>query len=98
MIQVSFLCALFSICLILVVAIRPYKENFRNFIHFAHEGGLIFINGGIIYFVQMENANEPVGSKIVNGEIISIVLRIHLSLAMLWGLFRSYNYLKGLRE
>lgn len=53
MAQVGFLCALFSIFLILVVVFRPYKENFRNFIHFAHEGGLIFINGGIIYFVQM---------------------------------------------
>ena len=57
MVQVSILCAMFSIYLIVVVAFRPYQDNLRNFIHFAHEGGLVFINGGIIFFLQMVAAN-----------------------------------------
>ena len=84
--------------MIVVIVLRPYKDNFRNFIHFAHEGGLIFINGGIIYFLKMVEDNEPVGSKIVNGEIISIVVIIHLSIALLWGIFRSYLHLKMIKD
>ena len=67
MIQVAVLCAMFTIYMIVVVALRPYKDHFRNFIHFAHEGGLTFINGGIIYYLNMVEINEPVGSKVING-------------------------------
>jgi hypothetical protein len=51
--QAAILLTIFAIYLILIPVIRPYKDNLRNFVHFAHEGGLTFINGGIIFFIKM---------------------------------------------
>lgn len=90
--------AVFSLVGLAILIVRPYKEHLNNFVLLANEGFLGFFCGGVIYYVKMIERGEPSGAKITNGYILTIVIIIHLCLLMSWSVYRSYFYLKQLRE
>lgn len=93
-----------NICLILVaslmllglVVVRPYTDHLRNVVHIANEVGLIFLGGAFLYYKHYVDIMEPVGTKIICGSIITIVIIVHLSIALIWGIFRAYHFYKQL--
>ena len=63
----------------------------------VNEGFLGFFCGGLIYFIKMVERGDPSGAKITNGYILTIVIIVHICLLSVWGIYRSYFYLKELR-
>lgn len=39
---------------------------------------------------------QPIGTKIICGTIITSVIIAHLSIALVWGLFKSYHFYKDM--
>jgi hypothetical protein len=85
---------LYSLVGLAVLIIRPYHEHLHNFVLLVNEGFLGFYCGGVIFFMYMIKNGEPSGAKITNGYILTIVTIIHLCLLLIWGIYRSYFYLK----
>lgn len=50
----------------------------------------------MLYYQHYVEIMEPVGTKIICGTIITAVIISHLSIALVWGLFKSYHFYKDL--
>jgi hypothetical protein len=81
---------------IYLLALRPYLDNFRNILHFLNEFGIGFVPCGIIYFIKIKEMKEPIGHRIICGEIISYVIIGHLCILLIWAYARAYFFLKEL--
>jgi len=90
------LISLSAMMLLALVILRPYNDHLRNLIHIANEVGLTFIGGAMLYYKHYVDILEPVGTKIICGTIITIVIIVHLSIALIWAIFRVYNFYKEL--
>lgn len=64
--------------------------------HILNEVGLTFLGGAMLYYHHYVDILEPVGTKILCGTIITIVIIFHLSIALIWGIFKIYNFYKEL--
>jgi hypothetical protein len=64
--------------------------------HMAHECGLIAFCVGCLYYRHYIEIKEPVGTKIICGTIMSGGMIAHLSIAVLWALYKSYHFYKEL--
>lgn len=85
-----------SFMLILLVILRPYQDKLRNLIHILHEIGLTFLGGAMLYYQHYLEIKEPIGTQIICGTIITCVIISHLSIAFIWGVFKSYTFYKQL--
>lgn len=85
-----------SLMLVYLVVVRPFQDKLRNLIHILHEIGLTFLGGAMLYYQHYVEILEPVGTKIICGTIITIVIITHLSIALIWGYFKAYNFYKKL--
>lgn len=50
----------------------------------------------MLYYQHYVEIMEPVGTKIICGTIITSVIIAHLSIALVWGLFKSYHFYKDM--
>jgi len=73
---------------------RPFIDNIRTALTFLNEFGIGFIPCGIIYFIKIKQMKEPIGHKIICGEIITYVIIAHLSILIIWAYFRLYYFVK----
>lgn len=62
--------------------------------HIANEVGLVALCVGCLYYLHYIEVGEPVGTKIICGTILTGGMIAHLSVAVLWALFRSYHFYK----
>jgi hypothetical protein len=85
-----------SLMLVVLIILRPYSDHLRNIIHIANEVGLTFIGGGFLYYKHYVDILEPIGTKILCGTIITIVIIIHLSIALIWSILRTYYFYREL--
>ena len=53
---------------------------------------------GIVFYRNYLDAQEPVGTKITCGDILTIGMILHLSIAIIWSLFRAYHFFKEAHE
>ena len=97
-IQAAILMSLSILMLVILLIIRPYQEKLRNIMHIAHEVGLTALAVGYIFYQNYIDAQEPVGTKIMCGDILTIGMIVHLSIAIIWSLFRSYYFFKEAYE
>jgi hypothetical protein len=94
--QCTILIILSSFMLTFLVILRPYQDKLRNLIHILHEIGLTFLGGAMLYYQHYLEINEPIGTQIICGTIITCVIISHLSIAFIWGVFKSYTFYKQL--
>ena len=85
---------LFSVMLLLILFIRPYREHLRNFVHLANEGFLGFFAGGILYYLGMVRKKEVTGAKLTCGNVLTIVIIVHICLLYVWSIYRCYIMLR----
>lgn len=50
----------------------------------------------MLYYQHYVEILEPIGTKIMCGTIITSVIIFHLSIALIWGYFKSYTFYKEL--
>lgn len=84
--------------LLLLIIFRPFQEKLRNVMHVLNEVGLTALGVGCIYYRNYIDAKEPVGTKIMCGDILTIGMIIHLSIAIIWALFRTYYSYQDVKE
>jgi hypothetical protein len=95
-VQCITLIILSSFMLLFLVIMRPYQDKLRNLIHILHEIGLTFLGGAMLYYQNYLEIKEPIGTLIICGTIITGVIIAHLSIALMWGFFKSYTFYKQL--
>lgn len=85
-----------SLMLVYLLIFRPYQDKLRNLIHILNEVGLTFIGGAMSYYQHYMDIKEPMGTKIICGTIITCIIIVHLSIAFIWAVFKSYTFYKDL--
>jgi len=92
--QDACLIMLSALMLITLIILRPYNDHLRNVVHIANEVGLTFLGGAFLYYKHYLDISEPLGTQITCGTIITIVIILHLGIALIWGIFRTYHFYK----
>lgn len=54
--------------------------------------GLTALGVGCVYYKHYVDIIEPVGTKIMNGTILTGGMIAHLSIAIIWAIYRTYHY------
>lgn len=93
-VQDACLITLSCLMLITLIILRPYSDHLRNVVHIANEVGLTFIGGSFLYYKHYVDISVPLGTQITCGTIITSVIILHLSIALIWGFFRTYHFYK----